>query len=40
MYCERACVLHEGSLIPFDTVDEAYDFYQAQMHTQTPTVEQ
>jgi len=27
MYCERACVLHEGRLIPFETVDEAYEFY-------------
>jgi capsular polysaccharide transport system ATP-binding protein len=27
LYCERACVLHEGRLHPFDTVDEAYDFY-------------
>jgi capsular polysaccharide transport system ATP-binding protein len=29
-YCERACVLHEGHLIEFDTVDAAYDFYNAQ----------
>lgn len=28
MYCERACVLHKGVLIPFETVDAAYDFYQ------------
>ena len=27
LYCERASVLHEGKLYPFDTVDEAYDFY-------------
>jgi len=27
MYCERACVLHDGKLHPFNTVDEAYDFY-------------
>lgn len=26
-YCERASVLHEGKLYPFDTVDEAFDFY-------------
>lgn len=29
-YCERACVLHEGHLIEFETVDAAYDFYNAQ----------
>jgi capsular polysaccharide transport system ATP-binding protein len=29
LYCERACVLHQGRLHNFDTVDEAYDFYQA-----------
>jgi capsular polysaccharide transport system ATP-binding protein len=28
LYCERACVLHKGKLLPFATVDEAYDFYQ------------
>jgi capsular polysaccharide transport system ATP-binding protein len=28
MYCERASVLHEGKLIPFENVDDAYDFYQ------------
>ena len=28
-YCERACVLHEGRLHDFDTVDAAYEFYQA-----------
>jgi capsular polysaccharide transport system ATP-binding protein len=27
LYCEAACVLHEGKLLPFATVDEAYDFY-------------
>jgi len=27
LYCERACVLHEGQLIDFDSVDAAYDFY-------------
>lgn len=27
LYCERASVLHEGKLYPFETVDEAYDFY-------------
>lgn len=28
-YCERACVLHQGRLHNFETVDEAYDFYQS-----------
>lgn len=27
LYCERASVLHEGRLYPFETVDEAYEFY-------------
>lgn len=27
LYCERASVLHEGKLYPFETVDAAYDFY-------------
>ena len=27
LYCERASVLHEGKLYPFDTVDKAYAFY-------------
>jgi capsular polysaccharide transport system ATP-binding protein len=26
-HCERACVLHEGHLTSFDTVDEAYETY-------------
>jgi len=28
LYCERAHVLHHGKLIPFDTVDAAYEFYE------------
>lgn len=28
LYCETACVLHQGKLFQFATVDEAYDFYQ------------
>lgn len=28
LYCEAACVLHQGKLFQFATVDEAYDFYQ------------
>ncbi len=29
MYCERACVLHQGRLYEFDHVDEAYAFYES-----------
>jgi capsular polysaccharide transport system ATP-binding protein len=29
LYCERASVLQEGRLYEFDTVDEAYRFYEA-----------
>jgi capsular polysaccharide transport system ATP-binding protein len=28
-HCEKAVVLHEGRIYGFDTVDQAYDFYQA-----------
>jgi capsular polysaccharide transport system ATP-binding protein len=31
LYCESACVLHDGHLHRFDTVDAAYDFYQRGM---------
>jgi capsular polysaccharide transport system ATP-binding protein len=27
LYCKNACVLHEGELLPFPTVEEAYEFY-------------
>jgi capsular polysaccharide transport system ATP-binding protein len=27
-YCERACVLHEGRLFDFSSVDLAYQFYE------------
>jgi capsular polysaccharide transport system ATP-binding protein len=27
LYCKNACVLHDGRLIAFPTVEEAYDFY-------------
>ena len=37
LYCERACVLHEGKLLEFDSVDAAYDFYMNR--TEAPTVE-
>lgn len=29
LYCESACVLHRGKLLPFPTVDAAYDFYES-----------
>ncbi len=28
-YCENACVLHEGRLLQFDSVDQAFEFYDA-----------
>jgi capsular polysaccharide transport system ATP-binding protein len=37
LYCERACVLHEGKLLEFDSVDAAYDFYMNR--TEVPPVE-
>jgi capsular polysaccharide transport system ATP-binding protein len=37
LYCERACVLHEGKLLDFDSVDAAYDFYMSR--TEAPAVE-
>lgn len=37
LYCERACVLHEGKLLDFDSVDAAYDFYMNR--TEAPAVE-
>jgi capsular polysaccharide transport system ATP-binding protein len=39
LYCKNACVLHEGTLLPFPTVDEAYDFYQATMAAHPEPVE-
>jgi capsular polysaccharide transport system ATP-binding protein len=38
MYCERACVLHEGRLHDFDSVDAAYAFYEA-MPVSPPAVD-
>ncbi|MFN7220404.1 MAG: ABC transporter ATP-binding protein [Burkholderiales bacterium] len=29
LYCENAYVLHEGKLLPFNSVDEAYEFYES-----------
>lgn len=37
LYCKNACVLHEGRLLSFSTVDEAYDFYLATL-AQKPMV--
>jgi capsular polysaccharide transport system ATP-binding protein len=34
LYCKNACVLHEGRLLSFPSVDAAYDFYQTTMATQ------
>jgi capsular polysaccharide transport system ATP-binding protein len=39
-YCERACVLHEGRLFEFDSVDKAYEFYEETTTTTTATSEQ
>jgi capsular polysaccharide transport system ATP-binding protein len=36
LYCERACVLHQGRLLDFPSVDAAYDFYET--HTASPPV--
>ncbi len=37
LYCERACVLHQGRLHDFDTVDDAYAFYESAL-VPAPTV--
>jgi capsular polysaccharide transport system ATP-binding protein len=39
LYCKNACVLHEGQLLPFQTVDAAYDFYQTVMTEKPEPVE-
>jgi capsular polysaccharide transport system ATP-binding protein len=39
MYCERACVLSDGRLHEFDTVDDAYAFYEALPAGAPPAVE-
>jgi capsular polysaccharide transport system ATP-binding protein len=36
LYCERASVLHNGKLHPFDSVDEAYDFYNSNLGKLVP----
>jgi capsular polysaccharide transport system ATP-binding protein len=40
MYCKRACVLHQGSLLSFPSVDEAYDFYLATLKESPVPIEQ
>jgi capsular polysaccharide transport system ATP-binding protein len=32
LYCENACVLQNGKLLSFPTVDEAFEFYEASAH--------
>ena len=39
LYCKRASVLHEGRLIPFETVDDAYDFYGSTLATRPEPLE-
>jgi capsular polysaccharide transport system ATP-binding protein len=39
LYCKEACVLHEGRLLSFATVDEAYDFYLATLAERAVPVE-
>ncbi len=36
LYCERAAVLHDGHLVEFPTVDEAYDFYLESLQLAPP----
>jgi capsular polysaccharide transport system ATP-binding protein len=38
-YCRNACVMHEGRLLPFATVDEAYDFYLASLAANPEPIE-
>jgi capsular polysaccharide transport system ATP-binding protein len=39
LYCKNACVLHEGQLLQFPTVDEAYEFYLASLAEHPVSVE-
>jgi capsular polysaccharide transport system ATP-binding protein len=39
LYCKNAVVMHEGRLLPFATVDEAYDFYLASLAANPEPVE-
>jgi capsular polysaccharide transport system ATP-binding protein len=38
LYCERACVLHDGQLREFDSVDAAYEFYESDVVVSQPSV--
>lgn len=37
LYCERACVLHDGRLYDFEKIDDAYAFYES-VRPAEPTV--
>jgi capsular polysaccharide transport system ATP-binding protein len=39
LYCKNVCVLHEGQLLPFQTVDAAYEFYQSTVAERPTTLE-
>jgi capsular polysaccharide transport system ATP-binding protein len=39
LYCKTVYVLHEGQLLPFASVDEAYDFYLASLAAKPLSVE-
>src|ERR1700674_646719 len=39
LYCKNACVLHEGRLLPFPSVEAAYDFYLASLADRPTPVE-
>jgi capsular polysaccharide transport system ATP-binding protein len=39
LYCKNACVLHEGRLLEFPSVNEAYDFYQNSMSAKPEAAE-
>ena len=39
LYCKRACVLHEGRLLSFNSVDDAYSFYLATLAERPEPVE-
>jgi len=39
LYCKNVCVLHDGHLLPFPSVDAAYDFYRNLMAERPEPVE-
>lgn len=39
LYCQNACVLHDGQLLPFPSVDAALEFYNATMAARPEPVE-